>query len=115
MKNIVFIGMPGAGKSTIGVVIAKIFGYDFVDSDLLILEGMYGEPDKLVKARENKHMTMYEAAKLAKDADTREMWLTHYSPSLPKPDPYMDDVKKIFPRAYAGKDGKSVELRFEEE
>ena len=36
MKNIIFTGMPGAGKSTIGVVIAKIFGYDFVDSDLLI-------------------------------------------------------------------------------
>ena len=36
MKNIIFIGMPGAGESTIGVVIAKILGYDFVDSDLLI-------------------------------------------------------------------------------
>ena len=38
-----------------------------VDSDLLILEGMYGEPDKLVKAREHKHMTMYEAAKNCKE------------------------------------------------
>lgn len=36
MKNIIFIGMPGAGKSTIGVVMAKIFGYRFLDSDLLI-------------------------------------------------------------------------------
>ena len=76
---------------------------------------MYGEPDKQQKAVEHKHMTFQEAAELAKQANVGEMWLTHYSPSLPKPDPYMDDVKKIFPRAYAGKDGKSVELRFEEE
>ena len=36
MNNIIFIGMPASGKSTIGVVVAKRLGYDFVDTDLLI-------------------------------------------------------------------------------
>lgn len=37
-KNVVLIGMPGAGKSTVGVVLAKNLGYSFIDSDLLIQE-----------------------------------------------------------------------------
>lgn len=38
MKNIILIGMPGAGKSSVGVVLAKKIGYKFIDSDLVIQE-----------------------------------------------------------------------------
>lgn len=84
-------------------------------SDLLILEGMYGEPEKLAKAREHKHMTMYEAAQIARKAEVPELWLTHYSPSLIRPEEYMTEVRKIFPSAVAAKDGRTKELNFEEE
>ncbi len=84
------------------------------DADLFICEGMYGEPDKQEKALEHKHMTFAEAANLAKKANPRELWLTHYSPSLNHPEEYMDAVREIFPNAYPGKDGKSVELNFPE-
>ena len=44
-KNIVLIGMPGAGKSTVGVILAKILGYSFIDTDLVI----QNKEEKLIK------------------------------------------------------------------
>lgn len=84
-------------------------------SDLFICEGMYAEPEKLVKAKQYKHMTFYEAADMAKRAGVREMWLTHYSPSLVHAENYLPQVREIFPDAFLGKDGKNVELMFEDE
>ena len=83
-------------------------------SDLFICEGMYGEADKLAKAKEHKHMTFYEAAELAKEAEVKELWLTHYSPSLPNPKAYAKAVREIFPNTVISKDGQTVDLLFEE-
>ncbi|HIR26379.1 MAG TPA: ribonuclease Z [Candidatus Choladousia intestinigallinarum] len=85
------------------------------DSDLFICEGMYGEPEKAQKAVENKHMTFTEAAQLARRSKVKELWLTHYSPSLIRPEEYMAQVREIFPNSCPGKDGKSRELLFEED
>jgi ribonuclease Z len=86
-----------------------------MQSDLFICEGMYGEKDKQSNANENKHMTFYEAAQLAKDAQVNELWLTHYSPSLIHPEEYMKETKTIFPKAKAGKDRKSITLEFDKD
>ena len=99
------------GLAAVGVVVSADYAKE---SDLFICEGMYGEDDKADKARGYKHMTFREAAVLARDARVKEMWLTHYSPSLVRPDEFMDKVREIFPNAYPGKDGKSLELNFEE-
>lgn len=84
-------------------------------SDLFICEGMYAEKDKLAKAKQKKHMTFYEAADMAKRAGVKEMWLTHFSPSLVRAEEYMPEVREIFENSKLGKDGKSIELMFEEE
>lgn len=86
-----------------------------MESDLFICEGMYGEKDKEAKAKEYKHMTFHEAAKLAKEADVKEMWLTHYSPSLTRPDDFINEARRIFPNTKAGKDRKSITLEFEKD
>lgn len=84
-------------------------------SDLFICEGMYAEKEKIQKAKQYKHMTFYEAARMAADALVKELWLTHFSPSLVRAEDYMEEVRAIYQNAHLGKDGKMVELDFEEE
>ena len=82
------------------------------DADLLILEGMYGEPDKLGKAVETKHMMFTEAAEIARDCNAHRLWLTHFSPSLPNPKEYLPLAQKIFPETVIPDDGREIDLMF---
>ncbi len=75
---------------------------------------MYGDPEKQQSAKDKCHMTMYEAAELARDADVSELWLTHYSPSMVNPQEYRSAVRQIYPQTVVSKDGRIFTLRFSE-
>ena len=83
------------------------------DCDLMILESMYGDPDKLGRARESGHMLMEEAAQLARDAAARRLWLTHYSPAMPEPELWLERARAVFPNVELGMDGMSVDLGYQ--
>lgn len=82
--------------------------------DLMILEGMFGDPDRQPRAEETGHMMMREAAQLAAEAGAAELWLTHYSPATPQPELYAEELKEIFPNVRVCADGTRAELRFRE-
>lgn len=83
-------------------------------SDLFICEGMYGEDDKKYKAEGKKHMIFSEAAEIAKNAEVKELWLTHFSPALSEPDKYLQNVRMIFKNSYIGFDRKTKTINFED-
>lgn len=82
------------------------------NADLMILEGMFGDPDKQRRARESCHMTMQEAAAVAREAGASSLWLTHYSPATPHPEEYAPLVEGIFPGCVIPQDGQRTTLRF---
>lgn len=84
------------------------------NSDLMILEGIYEDNVKIDKAKEWGHMTFPEAAGLAAAAGTKELWLTHFSPSLPDPASYLSNVTGIFANAVTGTDGMKKTLSFKD-
>jgi ribonuclease Z len=85
------------------------------DADLLICEGNYGDNEKLSKAVEKKHMLFSEAATLAKEANVKELILTHFSPSIDNPSEYLEQTRKIFSNTYLGKNLLKRKLLFDQE
>lgn len=83
------------------------------NAELFICEGMYAEEDKLEKAIENKHMTFSEAAEIAARSHVKELWLTHYSPSLSEPQKYSEYVQNYFKNTVIPEDLMSKTLKFD--
>lgn len=82
------------------------------DADLMILEGMYGDREKLPGAIDKHHMLSFEAARVAKEAGAGKLVLTHYSPALEDPADAERIAREIFPQTYAGHDADTWVLRF---
>lgn len=83
-------------------------------SDLFICEGMYGQDEQHDNAVEKMHMIFSEAATIAKEAEVKELWLTHFSPSMSRPEEFLYYAKNIFPNTLIGKDLMTTTLRSNE-
>ncbi len=81
-------------------------------ADLLILEGMYGEDDKLPLAEKNHHMLFSEAARIARDAGTAKLLLTHFSTSLDEPEACLPAAREIFPETFCARDGMIITMQY---
>lgn len=80
--------------------------------DLLVSEGTYGESEMMDKAIARKHMTFAEAAAVARDAEAGELWLTHFSPAMERPEKHLGNATAIFPRSVVGFTGLTTTLTF---
>lgn len=83
------------------------------NADLMILEGNYASDQDIEKAKKWKHMTFSEAAGLAKKAEAKELWLTHFSQSIIRPEEFHENAVSVFPNTKIGRDGMRKTLKFE--
>ena len=82
-------------------------------TDLMFLEGMYGEEEKLPLAVHNHHMIFRESAALAAQAGTKRLILTHFSTSLEEPEAFVDNARAVFPETVCATDGMVTQIRYE--
>ena len=81
-------------------------------TQLMILEGMYGDASKKPQALKNKHMLYEEAAALAKRAGTERLLLTHFSTSVEEPEAFLPAAQAVFPETACACDGMTLTLRY---
>ncbi len=86
-----------------------------MNADLLIAEGMYGDEEKIEKAKLNRHSMMQESAEIARKCNVKQLWFTHYSPSMHDPQIYLEEIQKIFENVVISKDGQRIDLSFSKE
>lgn len=80
--------------------------------DLLITEATYGDPADQHKAIENKHMTYGEAALVGVTSQAKQLWFTHFSPSMPNPDYFRKEAEMLYPSVVIGREHTSTTLAF---
>ena len=82
------------------------------NADLLILEGMYSDEEKMPQALKNHHMLFREAAEIARDAEPAALLLTHFSTSLEDPESGLENTRNVFGNTWTAKDGEIITLRY---
>lgn len=86
---------------------------DFVyGSDLLILEGTYGDDNDIEKAIKNKHMTFREGATIARKSKAEKLLLTHFSPAITDPKEYLNNAQEVFPKTQISEDHMKVIINY---
>ena len=83
-------------------------------ADLLISEATYGENEQSELAVSHGHMNFAHAARIAKTAEVRRLWLTHFSQMMENPQEYLPNATDIFADAVCCEDGMNIDLDFEE-
>jgi ribonuclease Z len=73
---------------------------------------MYGDEQLLDKAIERKHMVFSEAAAVAADGGSKELWLTHFSPALREPYDFLHFAADRFPNTVIGQDLMTKQLKY---
>lgn len=109
VNNIVMIGMPGSGKSTVGVVLAKMMGMDFVDVDLVICRRCGGSLQEIVDRNSHEDFLRIEA-EAAKSLNCRSSVIATGGSMVLSPDA-MEYLKSVGTAVYIRVPLKDIKKR----